>query len=203
MHTTETFAMNQATIDDRLNRNIPLPFISTCTAPAAGHKQSSPGHVPLPTERDKPHLTTLMQLTYRSTKRIIASTSSDTRSSQTPTIEATGTILSILQWSQQPHLHLDIQQQLAFQTATAALILTYYDDARGIDPSIYIGPSGETRRRLMRSDYAAEKKSFANKLTSCTALPPIFSCSWMALLVLEKVMLCPKSLPMVRLIPPN
>jgi hypothetical protein len=158
MHTTETFAMNQATIDDRLNRNIPLPFISTCTAPAAGLKRSSPGHVPLPTERDKPHLTTLMQLTYRSTKRIIASTSSDTRSSQTPTIEATGTILSILQWSQQPHLHLDIQQQLAFQTATAALILTYYDDARGIDPSIYIGPSGETRRRLMRSDYAAEKK---------------------------------------------
>ena len=72
-----------------------------------------------------------MVLTCRSTRRRLPD---GTFAPPTPIIQADGTALSIVQWSRQPELNFDAEQTMAFQIVTAAFVLTYYNDARDLDP---------------------------------------------------------------------
>ncbi|MGL5935925.1 MAG: AAA family ATPase, partial [Cetobacterium sp.] len=116
--------------------------------------------------RDKPFVSQLMYLTYEHTKRRLQR--DNNQDSGPIAVEATGTVLSILEWSRQTTLNLDEDQQLAFQIATAAFVLTYYEDAEGMDPAVAVKPMGGINRAQMRQDFNDEKA----KLTALARLQP-------------------------------
>jgi hypothetical protein len=101
--------------------------------------------------RDKPLVSELMYLTYDCTRRNLLNSSP-----AAVTVEATGTVLSILEWSQQTSINLDVEQQLAFQIATAAFVLTYYEDA-AMDYNLTLKPNGGFTRGQIRHDFTSEK----------------------------------------------
>jgi hypothetical protein len=67
-----------------------------------------------------------------------------------------------------PSVLIRVEQQLAFQIATATFVLTYYDDAQGVDASIAVKPQGGTNRAQMRHDINAER----DKLRALARLKP-------------------------------
>ena len=78
-----------------------------------------------------------MELTYHNTRqRITTSNVLQIPDPSLPTIIANGTVLSIIEWSQQASLAMDTEQPLAFQIITATFVLTYYNDAKANDPSM-------------------------------------------------------------------
>jgi hypothetical protein len=65
-----------------------------------------------------------MSLVYRNRRRRLQESSSVHDDSGENSIIADGTALSILEWSLQPDINLDAEQQNAFQIVTAAFIIT-------------------------------------------------------------------------------
>ena len=112
--------------------------------------------------RDKVTTQHLMELTYRSNTRLVATPVKHKQKDQVdvPRVEADGTALSILKWSMQKHLDLDDEQQLAFQIVTAAYVLTYYKDAETFDPtqSFEVNSKHHERSPQTRHDFKEEKK---------------------------------------------
>ena len=108
--------------------NLPPSFITTHLLPQhLPASQTTPiNHTT--SKRDRPTLYHLMELTIPSTRRRLPNGTFVTA----PSIEANGTALSIVKWSQQPQLNFDADQTLAFQIVTAAFVLTYYEDSRDL-----------------------------------------------------------------------
>jgi PIF1-like helicase len=107
--------------------------------------------------RDKVKVSTLMHLTYDCTKRRLLSSNSIDSPPHVP-VEASGTAVSILEWSKQTSINLDKEQQLAFQIATAAFVLSYYEDADVIEPCLIPKPNGGSSRGQLRHDFNSEKE---------------------------------------------
>ena len=111
--------------------------------------------------RDKPTPFALMSLTYRNVRRRVNNSSEDGHTNLTAETRpndiypADGTALSILLWSKREGLKLDAEQQLAFQIATAAFVLTYYDDAQS-DNLVHRDDSNNPSQ--VRRDFQKEKK---------------------------------------------
>ncbi|CAB9504395.1 helicase PIF1 [Seminavis robusta] len=131
---------------------IPSQFISSVTS--CGNHTSSYNQSNGLTLRDKPTPYQLMELTYRNTRRRLTEQEEESRSPEN-SVEANGTCLSIIQWSLRPDISLDKEQQLAFQIVTAAFILTYYQDAETLDPSVYRTCSNNPSQ--IRRDFKEEK----------------------------------------------
>jgi hypothetical protein len=144
-------------------RGVPREFLSTLQ-PNTQSQVPSPAKPATRSGCDKPQLSQIMELTFQNTKRKVQYSSQGEAPSDQ--MNATGTVLSILQWSEQPHLNLDYEQQLSFQIITAAVVLTYYDDASGVDVTVYSQPNGTSRRSSMRHDFIIEKA----KLRALTGL---------------------------------
>ena len=154
------------TNESQANSRIPQDFVSTVHEPAA--TSSTTAQKKKYSGRDQPSLNQLMALTYRNTRRRIQA--SNDRQQDTVTVDADGTVLSIIEWSLQKELNLDTEQQLAFQIATAAYVLTYYDDARQVDPTR--ADEGQNIRSQMRHDFIVEKKKL-RRLARLKASAPL------------------------------
>lgn len=153
-------------IDLRLHsarhENIPDTFITnlpSCGEVPAGDKggaQSIPS-------RDRPTLQQLMNLTFRNTRRRLREPNEG--NSEHISVEADGTVLSIIEWSTCESLNLDKEQQLSFQIATAAFVLTYYDDAR-----YEMGDTSEQNGNVkaqMRHSFISEKTKLRKLARLC------------------------------------
>jgi hypothetical protein len=136
---------------------LPSSFI-TSTDSERGRNPSTKGSSHHANTRDKPFVSHLMHLTYDYTKRCLFNPSSNNQTSSSPsTVEANGSVLSILEWSKQKNINLDAEQQLAFQIATAAFVLTYFEGAQTIQSPITLKPNGGSSRGQMRHDFNSEK----------------------------------------------
>jgi PIF1-like helicase len=87
-------------------------------------------------------------------------------------VEANGTVLSIIKWSHQRELNLDDKQQLAFQIATAAYVLTYYDDAELVEMNSqnYVKEGGGSICGQMRHDFIEERKKLKKLARICRSM---------------------------------
>ena len=121
------------------NPSLDGDFLQT-TAAVQVPPPSDGASIPPHQQREQPTLNQLMQLTYRSTRRRVDGPAPEAAN-------ADGTALSIIEWSHRNDLTLDEDQQMAFQVATAAFVLTYYDEARV-----------DTTDRGMRGDFVREKR---------------------------------------------
>lgn len=147
-----TSVFNDTLIQQRSQRGIPQQFLSTDITASQGPNHNGIAQPEVRSNRDIPNLGQLMELTFKSTRRQLRPSSHGT-DPDTDRVFATGSVLSILQWSEQPHLALDTEQQLAFQIVTAAVVLTYYDDAKGADTTVGRG------RGSRRHAFICEKKA--------------------------------------------
>ena len=129
----------------QINPELPQDFIHTTSAQPM--RISPTDHLAAEHQsREKPTIQQLMQLTYRATRRRVDGEAA-------AGVAADGTALSIIEWSCRSDLTLDEEQQVAFQVATAAFILTYYDEA-GVDPQATFPASRLTfihEKRKLRS----------------------------------------------------
>ncbi|CAB9528287.1 DNA helicase [Seminavis robusta] len=141
----------------RRRSEIPTQFISAGASPQGNSTTTAAAGSNDMTVRDKPTPFQLMELTYRNTRRrlqLAEQTAEEARSLESY-VEADGTCLSIIEWSHRPDLNLDKEQQLAFQIVTAAFMLTYYQDAESLDPSVYRTCSDNPSQ--IRRDFRNEK----------------------------------------------
>ena len=68
-----------------------------------------------------------MELIWRKSERRVATTSNIAMTETD--VDANGTALSVIKWSEKPELTLDDEQKLAFQTITAACALAHHNKA--------------------------------------------------------------------------
>ena len=102
------------------------PFVTTVKTTAASATDSK-ANKDSASYHDKPSMGELMRLTYSNSRR--RTDTSTPGGSSNSEVTADGTAYSIIKWSWRKDLSMDREQQLAFQTATAAFVLTYYDEA--------------------------------------------------------------------------
>jgi PIF1-like helicase/Helitron helicase-like domain at N-terminus len=153
--------------DDRTRRSIPMEFVSVLQSTQSGLPGVPSGGVAsAPAKRHRPLMNQLMHLTYRNTIRrldpSLSTTVTEEGSVQQLQVDATGTVLSILQWSRHKPLNFDSEQQLSFQIVTAAFVLTYFDDVDRDDSSnLMMKPGGGRIRSQIRVDFNKEKLKLA------------------------------------------
>jgi AAA domain len=132
-----------------------LPFLqpnSPVNRSIASANENSP---PKLTSRDCPTPFDLMHLVYKHKRRRL-----DTSLSAHGVTDfvADGSAASIIEWSQKQSLGLDQDQQNAFQIATAAFILTYYEDAKAIQDMGYRDACPPELRRNLRHSFITERR---------------------------------------------
>ena len=129
------------------------PFLTCEVEEEVNHKRKRPEDFDNIGSRERVSSQHLMELTCTCNRRIVGTTPGLDQDHQ-PLVEADGTVSSILKWSQQDHLNMDAEQQLAFQIVTAACVLTHYRDAESFDMwTITQRRSSQTRR-----DFVQERK---------------------------------------------
>ena len=106
-------------------------------------------------EKETPDLMKLMELVWRKSQRRITTTNNDT-ATQTE-VDANGTALSLIKWSEKPELTLDFEQKLAFQTIAAACALTHCNKAT-ITQGARFQDNETFRTGSLRGAFRREKK---------------------------------------------
>ena len=118
-----------------------LPRVEECTPPmpndsgsfvqiaatSAASTASATTNNDIAARRDRASMGQLMRLTYSNSRR--RTENSTVGNTRPPEVIADGTAYSIIKWSRREDLNMDKEQQLAFQIATAAFVLTYYEEA--------------------------------------------------------------------------